>query len=216
MSRVAMGEARGVTTDMKQFAPACERNKDAILAVLREALPATGTVLEIGSGTGQHAAYFAERLPQLVWQPSDRAENLASIAAWAAEAAAPNLRPPVALDLFAPQWPVTHADAIVCINTIHIVAWAGVENLFAGAGRVLAPNGVLYVYGAYRYADELLAPSNIEFDRWLKARDPRSGIRDFEAVNVLAAAAGLSLAGDVAMPANNRSIWWRKRADGGR
>lgn len=195
---------------MKQFAPACERNKDAILAVLRDVLPANGTVLEIGSGSGQHAAYFAQYLPQLVWQPSDRAENLASIAAWAAEINAPNLRAPVVLDLFAPQWPLTQTDAIVCINTIHIVAWRGVENLFATAGRVLTPGGVLYVYGAYRYADEPLAPSNIEFDRWLKARDPASGIRDFAAVNALAIAAGLKLAGDVPMAANNRSIWWRK------
>lgn len=195
---------------MKQFAPACERNKDAILAVLRDVLPAKGTVLEIGSGSGQHAVYFAQHLPQLVWQPSDRAENIASIAAWAAESNAPNLRAPVVLDLFAPQWALTQADAIVCINTIHIVAWRGVENLFATAGRVLTPGGVLYVYGAYRYADEPLAPSNIEFDRWLKARDPASGIRDFAAVNALAIAAALKLAGDVPMPANNRSIWWRK------
>ena len=195
---------------MKQFAPACERNKDAILAVLRDVLPAKGTVLEIGSGSGQHAAYFAQHLPQIVWQPSDRAENLASIAAWAAEINAPNLRAPMLLDLFAPQWPLTQADAIVCINTIHIVAWRGVENLFATAGRVLTAGGVLYVYGAYRYADQPLAPSNIEFDRWLKARDPASGIRDFAAVNALAVAAGLELAGDVPMPANNRSIWWRK------
>lgn len=195
---------------MKQFAPACERNKDAILAVLREVLPAQGTVLEVGSGTGQHAAYFARHLPKLIWQPSDRAENLPSIAAWAADANAPNLRAPVELDLFARAWPLTRADAIVCINTIHIVAWRGVENLFATAGKVLVPCGVVYVYGAYRYANEPLAPSNVEFDRWLKARDPDSGIRDFDAVNAQAEAAGLSLAGDVPMPANNRSIWWRK------
>ena len=201
---------RYLRTAMKQFAPACDRNKDAILAVLREALPASGTVLEIGSGSGQHAAYFAQHLPQLVWQPSDRAENLASIAAWAAEANAPNLRAPVMLDLLQPRWPLAQAHAIVCINTIHIVAWRGVENLFASAGRVLVPGGVLYVYGAYRYADEPLAPSNIEFDRWLKARDPLAGIRDFAAVNALATAAGLELAGDVSMPANNRSLWWRK------
>lgn len=199
---------------MKQFAPACERNKDAILAVLRDALPATGTVLEIGSGSGLHAAYFAQHLPQLVWQPSDRAESLASIAAWAAEAEAPNLRAPVELDLFAPQWPLSQADAIVCINTIHIVAWRAVENLFATAGRALVPGGVLYVYGPYRYVDEPLAASNIEFDRWLQARDPQSGIRDFAAVNALAAAAGLALVGDVPMPANNRSIWWRKPMQG--
>ena len=199
---------------MKQFAPACERNKDAILAVLRDVLPAQGTVLEIGSGSGQHAAYFAQHLPQLVWQPSDRADNLPSIAAWAAEVNAPNLRAPVLLDLFTPPWPLTQADAVVCINTVHIVAWHGVENLFATAGRVLVPGGVLYVYGAYRYADEPLAPSNIEFDRWLRARDPQSGIRDFAAVNALAVGAGLTLAGDVPMPANNHSIWWRKPMEG--
>ena len=195
---------------MKQFAPACERNKDAILAVLAEVLPATGTVLEIGSGTGQHAAYFAPRLPGIVWQPSDRAENLPSITAWVTETNAPNLRAPLTLDLLAPQWPLASADAIVCINTIHIVAWRGVENLFARAGHLLAPGGVLYVYGAYRYDREPLAPSNIEFDRWLKDRDPQSGIRDFSAVDALAQTAGLRLAGDRAMPANNRSIWWHK------
>lgn len=195
---------------MKQFAPACERNKDAILAVLMDVLPATGTVLEIGSGTGQHAAYFAPRLPHIVWQPSDRAENLPSIAAWVTETGAKNLRAPLVLDLFAAQWPIAHAAAIVCINTVHIVAWRGVENLFAHAGRVLDAGGVLYVYGAYRYDDQALAPSNIEFDRWLKDRDSQSGIRDFSAVNTLAQAAGLELTGDMAMPANNRSIWWRK------
>ena len=195
---------------MKQHAPSCERNKDAILAVLREMLPPTGTVLEIGSGTGQHAAYFAPRLPHLVWQPTDLLENLPSIRAWCEEANAPNLREPVELDLLARCWPVKRADAVVCINTIHIVAWEAVENLVAGVGRVLAPGGVFYVYGAYRYADRPLEPSNEEFDKWLKARDPRSGIRDFAAVDGLARAAGLTCCGDRAMPANNRSIWWMK------
>jgi len=195
---------------MKQYAPACERNQDAILAVLQEILPAAGTVLEIGSGSGQHAVYFAARLPQLAWQPTDLCENFASIHAWMEEAALPNLRAPLELDLYADRWPLTSAAAVVCINTVHIVAWRGVENLFAGAGRVLAPGGVMAVYGPYRYADRPLEPSNESFDQWLKARDPVSGIRDFEAVNALAGRNGLALAGDRAMPANNRTIWWVK------
>lgn len=196
---------------MKQFAPACERNKDAILAVLEEILPPTGCVVEIGSGTGQHVAHFAASLPHLTWQPTDLEENLPSIRAWVTEARLPNLLEPLALDLLSKSWPVTAANAIVCINAIHIVTWEGVEKLFAGAGRVLSSAGVMYVYGAYRYATRPLEPSNEEFDRWLKARNPVSGVRDFEAVNALAEKAGLILAGDRAMPANNRSIWWRKR-----
>jgi len=195
---------------MKQTSSSCERNRDPILAVLRETLPDTGMVLEVGSGTGQHAAYFAPRLPHLLWQPSDLAANHESIRAWAVETGAPNLRAPLVLDLLTEPWPITQADAMVCINTVHIVAWAGVVNLFAGAQRILPPGGVLYVYGAYRYASRPLEPSNEEFDRWLKARDPLSGVRDFEAVNTLAEQNGLTLAGDRAMPGNNRSIWWCK------
>ncbi len=124
---------------MKQYSPSCERNKDLILPVLKEVLPKSGTVLEVGSGTGQHAAYFADGFPQLVWQPTELAENFPSIQAWVAEAGLPNLCAPLELDLLAgpERWPVTSAAAVVCINTVHIVAWQGVENLFAGAGRVL-------------------------------------------------------------------------------
>ncbi len=195
---------------MKQSAPSCERNQDFILSVLKEVLPDSGTVLEVGSGTGQHAVYFAARLPRLCWQPSDLPENLASIRAWVAEAALPNLLAPLELDLLASadRWPA--AAAVACINTVHIVAWPGVENLLAGAGRVLSPGGVLYVYGAYRYATRALEASNENFDQWLKARDPVSGVRDFEAVNALAQKHGLELAGDRAMPGNNRSLWWKK------
>lgn len=195
---------------MKQFAPACERNQDTILAVLREILPSTGSVLEIGSGTGQHAAYFAAHLPHLAWQPTDLPEHFASIRAWADEAALPNLRAPLALDVYAEPWPVASVEAVVCINTVHIVAWRGVENIFSGAGRVLTRGGVMVVYGPYRYASRPLEPSNEGFDQWLKVRDPVSGIRDFEAVNALADRNGLTLAGDRAMPANNRTIWWIK------
>ena len=195
---------------MKQFAPSCDQNKDEILAVLQEALPPSGSVLEIGSGTGQHAVYFAARLPHLIWQPTDLPANLPSIRAWCAEASLTNVRPPLELDLLTSPWPVESAHAVVCINTTHIVSWSGVENLFAAAGRVLAPGGVLYVYGAYRYATRPLEPSNEKFDRWLKSRDAVSGVRDFEAVNALAQRHGLQLTADRAMPGNNRSIWWAK------
>lgn len=195
---------------MKQSSSSCERNKEPILAVLQEVLPRSGLVLEIGSGTGQHAAYFAAYLPQLIWQPTDLSSNFPSIRAWAAEARLPNLRDPLELDLIADRWPVTSVAAVVCINTIHIVAWAAVEKLFIGAGKVLVPGGTLYAYGPYRYADRPLEPSNEDFDQWLKVRDPVSGVRDFEAVDALARQNGLVLAGDRAMPANNRSLWWRK------
>ena len=199
---------------MKQFSPACERNKEPILAVLREILTRPGLVLEIGSGSGQHAVYFSGALPHLTWQPSDVAEAMASISAWRTEAGLANLRAPLVLDVFADHWPLTAAQAVVCINTIHIVSWRGVQRLFAGAGRVLAPGGVMYVYGPYRYADRPLEPSNEEFDQWLRLRDPDSGVRLFEDVNRLAGRNGLSLAGDRAMPANNRSIWWIKNQAG--
>jgi SAM-dependent methyltransferase len=196
---------------MKQFSPSCERNKEPILAVLREIFTMPGLVLEIGSGSGQHATHFARGLSHLTWQPTDIAENLPSIAAWRAEAGLANLREPLVLDLFADDWPVKQAQAVACINTIHIVSWQGVERLFAGAGRVLAPGGIVYVYGPYRYIDRPLESSNEDFDRWLKARDPVSGVRLFEDVSRLAGQNGLVLAGDRAMPANNRSIWWVKR-----
>lgn len=194
---------------MKQFSPSFERNKDVILSVLREVLPSSGTVLEIGSGTGQHAAYFAAHLPHLIWQPSELTHNLPSIRAWRAEAAVTNLSEPIELDLLAQTTPTLFAQAIVCINTIHIAPWQAVENLFALARNVLAPRGVLYVYGAYRYADRPLEPSNDAFDQWLKARNPLSGVREFGAVNALAEQNEFVLVEDRPMPSNNRSIIWR-------
>ena len=195
---------------MKQSSPSCERNKEPILAVLREILSVPGLVLEIGSGSGQHAVHFARGLPHVEWQPTDVAENIPGISAWRDEAGLANLREPLALDLFSDRWPITAAQAVVCINTIHIVSWLAVERLFAGVGRLLKPGGTMYVYGPYRYAGRPLEPSNEEFDRWLKARDAASGVRLFEDVNRLALENGLTLAGDRAMPANNRSLWWAR------
>lgn len=195
---------------MKQFAPACDRNSEHILAVLKGIFIKSGKVLEIGSGTGQHAVYFSQGLPHLSWLPSDVPGQLDSISAWQDEADHDNLQAPVGLDLFDVNWPVEQVDYIVCINTMHIVPWEAVEHLFAGVARVLAQGGFLYVYGPYRYSDRALEPSNEKFDLWLKERDPRSGIRDFDAVDALANMSCLKLAGDQSMPANNRSIWWRK------
>ncbi|MDH3279644.1 MAG: class I SAM-dependent methyltransferase [Gammaproteobacteria bacterium] len=196
---------------MKAYSPACERNRAPILAVLKVLLNDGARVLEIGSGTGQHAVHFASALPRVTWQPTDVVDSLASISAYRDEAGLANLRAPFALDLEMQVWPASNADAIVCINTIHIVSWPNVERLFARAGEALPEDGILYVYGPFRYAGKPLEPSNQEFDRWLKARDPHSGVRDFDAVAALAVRAGLDLAGDRPMPANNRSIWWRKR-----
>lgn len=194
----------------KLYADACERNRAPILEVLREILAEPGLVLEIGSGTGQHAAWFSAALPQLRWQPTDVAAGLPSIEAWRADAEAPNLLPAQVLDLADPSWPVSEVDYVVCINTIHIVGWPLVEALFAGVQRVLRTGGLLYLYGPFRYRDRALEPSNERFDVWLKQRDPRSGVRRFDEVDALARAAGLHCEGDRAMPANNRSIWWRK------
>jgi len=193
---------------MKRFSEACNRNQAPILAVLKEVLPDTGRVLEIGSGTGQHAAYFSRSLPDLAWQPSDLAEALPSIEAWREESGAPNLNPPMVIDLLGNNDTPSRVDAIVCINTAHIVAWTGVERLFSIAANILEPKGVLYFYGPYRYPDHALEPSNVVFDRWLKEQNSVSGIRDYAAVESLAESNGFILGGDRSMPSNNRSIWW--------
>lgn len=194
----------------KPFAPSAERNREPLREVLKNVLKGGGLLLEIGSGTGQHAAYLANDFPSYQWQPTDLPEKLDDINAWTEESGANNILPAFPLDLSKPDWPVDQADAIVCINTIHIVAWLFVENLFRGAGKVLKPGGVMFVYGPYEYDDRPLEPTNVEFNEWLKMRDPNSGIRKFEEVNALARDNGLVLEGDQAMPANNRAIWWRK------
>jgi SAM-dependent methyltransferase len=195
--------------DAKPFAPACERNRDPILAVLRTHFADRRSVLELGSGTGQHAVYFAAAMPWLTWQCSDVDAHLPGIRLWLDEAALPNTPPPLALDVTS-AWPAQRFDAVFTANTLHIVGWPEVEALFAGVGRVLAGDGVLVVYGPFNYGGTYTSASNREFDAWLKARDPRSGIRDVEAVHALAAGIGLHVVDDVAMPANNRCLVWRR------
>lgn len=200
-----------MSDDLRQFAPATERNRHVILPILQRVLPPAGTVLEIGSGSGQHAVFFAAQLPQLQWQPSERDVGaLASIRAWVAHAGVRNVAAPLLLDIDRGPWPVAQADAVVAINVLHYTPWPTTPALFAGAARVLPPGGVLYCYGPFRRGGRHTAPSNAEFDAWLKARDPASGIRDAEAVDALAAAQGLRLVDDVEMPANNRLRIWRR------
>lgn len=197
--------------DTRRYAPATERNREPILALLRQTLPAQGLVLEIASGTGQHSTYFAPHFPQLTWQPSDpTSEALTSIASWQAHEPSPNLLPPVYLDASAPIWPVAHCVAILCINMIHIAPWAATQGLMAGAQRVLAPGGLLYLYGPYKQAGQHTAPSNAQFDEALRAQDPAWGVRDLEAVVALAQTHGFTLGEKTAMPTNNLSVILRK------
>lgn len=197
----------------KGFAPAAERNRRPILEVLRRVLPTSGTVLEIASGTGQHAAFFAEHLPALRWQPSDAAPDaLRSIESWVTEAGRENLLAPVELDVSAQTWPIASAEAALCINMIHISPWESSEALFAGAGRILAEGAPLITYGPYRVNGEHTAPSNAAFDESLRSRDPRWGVRDIDALELLARKTGFALEERVAMPANNMTLIWRLSA----
>ena len=195
---------------MKPFSEASERNRDPILQVLRRVFGDRKSVLEIGSGTGQHAAYFAPALPHLAWQPSDVAENLPAIRLWREEAQAPGLREPVELDVDRP-FPAVAADAVFSANTCHIVSWPQVERMFAGVAALLPKGGVFALYGPFNYGGKHTSPSNAEFDAWLRGRDPASGLRDFEAIDALAKRHRLVLEEDNAMPANNRLLVFRKR-----
>ena len=195
---------------MLTLSEACERNKEPILGVLRTELAGAATVLEVGSGTGQHAVHFAAGLPQLLWQPSELPEHLPALAERVRVAGGQNLRVPLALDVGDDPWPVAPVDAVFSANTLHIMSWSAVREFFRGVGRVLRSPGVLCVYGPFRFHGTHTSDSNAEFDRWLKARDPVSGVRDFEALDALARAAGLVFSADHAMPANNRTLVWRR------
>lgn len=195
---------------VEQTITACERNKGPILAVLKRALPAAGTVLEVAGGSGQHAAFFAEHLPRITWQATEQPGALAGMRARCEKCRAPNLPPPLALDINQSPWPVERADAVVCINAVHIIAWPAVQNLVQNGAKLLAPGAVFFLYGPFRYRNRRLEPSNQSFDMWLRRQDPRSGLRELESVNALMEENNLRLAADEPMPANNRSVWWRK------
>jgi hypothetical protein len=201
------------TGDERRYAPATDRNRDAILAVLRRILPPSGTVLEVASGTGQHVVHFARAFPVLRWQPSDPdPASRASIAAWCAEAGLATLAPPIALDAAAPIWPVDRADAVLSINMIHIAPWAAACGLVAGAARLLPSGAPLYLYGPFRRDGHDFAPSNQAFDRNLRQQDPAWGVRRLEDVMILAEAAGFGPAEVFEMPANNLSVVFRRVA----
>jgi SAM-dependent methyltransferase len=201
---------------MLPFSDACERNKQPILEVLARHLPANARVLEVGSGTGQHAVHFSGRLPTVTWQPSDQAEYLPGLLARVEVEGGPNLRRPIELDVSRPaDWPAPgEIDAVFTANTLHIMSWPQVVALMRSAGRLLtaAPSAFLLVYGPFRYDARFTTASNESFDRMLKGRDPASGLRDFEAVDAEAASAGFALVEDCAMPANNQMLVWRTSA----
>lgn len=198
-----------VTEDPRLFAPAFQRNRDAILAALRGILPGRGLVLEVASGSGEHVVHFAAGLPGLAFQPTDRdPAALASIDAWARRSGLAAIRPALALDAAVDPWPVAQADAILCINMIHIAPWAAAEGLFRNAARVLAPGAVLVLYGPFDRAGVTLAPGNAAFDADLRARDPRWGLRHLDAVTALAT--GFAPPEVVEMPANNLVVAFRR------
>ncbi len=203
----------------KPFSQACENNKEPILQVLREIFPGSAKVLEIGSGSAQHAVYFCHKMPQLHWQPSERPENIEGILAWRNWAIAHwnlhNMAPPLVLDVNDPNWPVTSMDGVFTANTVHIMDWDSVRTFIPKAAACLSDHGHLCIYGPFNYPNpdghiRYTSASNARFDSWLKQRDPRSGIRDLPAIQELAQQAGLGLLQDHTMPANNRLLVWQK------
>jgi cyclopropane fatty-acyl-phospholipid synthase-like methyltransferase len=196
--------------ESKPYAEACERNRSPILEVLRRHVADRRRVLEIGSGTGQHAVHFAAALPYLEWQTSDLEASLPGIRLWLAEAARPNLPPPLALDVRHGPWPREPFDVVFTANTLHIMGWEEVRAFFAALPRLLAHDGLLVVYGPFNYEGRFTSASNAAFDGWLRQRSSASGIRDFEAVDALARSIGLALVEDCAMPANNRTLIWQR------
>ncbi len=195
--------------DERPFSQACANNQQPILDIIEPLFAEVDEVLEIGSGSGQHAVFFGSAMPHLRWQCSDRSENHAGINAWREWARLPNVLAPLTLDVNAP-WPIASTPAIFSANVIHIIAWPEVEKLFEGIAHHLRAPGIVCFYGPYNYHGQFTSESNARFDQWLKDRDPRSGIRDFEKVDALARKIGLTLQADHAMPANNRCVVWRR------
>ncbi|MBL0038971.1 MAG: DUF938 domain-containing protein [Nitrosomonadales bacterium] len=195
---------------MKPYSESCEQNQAPILEILRETLANQHHVLEIASGTGQHAVYFGRALPHLTWQTSELAQNHEGILAWLNEAQLSNVLPPVAIDVNDDRWPIEIVDTVFNANTVHIISWPEVERMFAGIARVLSAGGILCLYGPFNYGGRFTSESNARFDAWLKSRNKNSGVRDFEAINRLAETYGLFLLRDVAMPSNNRTLVWQR------
>jgi cyclopropane fatty-acyl-phospholipid synthase-like methyltransferase len=194
----------------KPFSQACENNKQPILAVLKRIFAKVDRVLEVGSGTGQHAVFFARHLPHLVWYPSDRAENLPGIKQWIAEAGLDNVQQPLELDVSMPLWPIEKMPAVYSANTVHIMSWPEVEAFFEKLGSCLEAGAYFCLYGPFNYDGKYSSESNAGFDQWLKARDPASGIRDFEKLDLLAKQQQLSFRENNPMPANNQLLVWKK------
>jgi SAM-dependent methyltransferase len=194
----------------KPYSQSCDNNRAPILSVIRPLFSTCSSVLEIGSGTGQHAVYFAGKMPHLIWHTSDREENHPGIRMWLAEAALPNTRAPATLDVNQPQWPDLSVDAVFSANTAHIISWEAVQAMFQRVGSLLPAGGRFALYGPFNYGGHYSSDSNARFDDWLKSRDPLSGIRHFEGLNQLASLAQLDLQGDYEMPANNRLLCWEK------
>lgn len=193
----------------KPFAESCEQNKHVILDVLQETFLNSSQVLEIASGTGQHAVYFAEKMPHLYWQCSDRATELTGINQWIADSPLTNLANAIELDVQG-RWPKQQYDAVFSANAVHIMSWQSVEAMFNGLKQCLAEHATVCLYGPFNYNGKFTSESNARFDKWLKQRDPQSGIRDFEKLNMLASACGLTFSKDYEMPANNRILCWKK------
>ncbi len=195
---------------MKPFAESCEQNKDPILVVLNEQFAHVKCVLEIGSGSGQHAVYFARHLPHLHWQTSDVRDRHVGIQQWIDDADLGNLASPLELDVSQAQWPTLEVEAVFSANSVHIMAWSCVKKMFAGVARILQTQGLLCLYGPFNYGGDYTSKSNEEFDAWLKMRDPQSGIRDYEKLVELGRQHDLRLVHDYDMPANNRILIWQK------
>lgn len=198
----------------KPYSAACDKNRDPILSVIQDLLADCASVLEVGSGTGQHAVYFAQNMPHLIWHTSDVRQNHNAIQIWLEDARLDNVLAPVELEVTQERWPDIEVDAVFSANTAHIMHWVAVEAFFTGVGKLLPPKGLFVLYGPFNYDNRYTSQSNADFDIWLKQRDPGSGIRNFEDVNRLADLSGMILREDFAMPANNRLLCWEKQAPG--
>jgi len=194
----------------KPFSQACENNKDPILSVLKRVFDGPCEILGIGSGTGQHAVYFAEYLPHVMWQPSDLAIYLPGIGSWLEEARLENIKPPMFLDINQKPWPVSEIDAVFTANTLHIMSWDSVQVFIESLGKLMSPGAIFCCYGPFNVGGTYTSESNALFDVWLKKQNPLSAIRDLEAVISLASDAGIKLNEDIEMPANNKLLIWEK------